>query len=1522
MSDSRFFQTHGNVTLVDPNGLNIDENIHNAIPKYQDMHIFVELTARRKGRSVLTFESGGVELTQTGLEDSIAINMMGIDQDPNSPTYGNFTTKWHDERTGEKIQYEGFGLTNVEIITNSSYIPQINIEFTDVRGMSFFNEKNSPYRILFDFPPPRFTLKVKGYYGRMLSYEMHLVKYTSEFKPETGNFIINGEFIAIMYAPLTDILFPYIKNVPLIRSKFVDPDIISTSRPRNTAEFIARLRNLYSAIRRKLDTTGDNESYERAVNQLNEVNNRLRLIGEYARNVELTEQSSDPILMVYYRKDIPPQKQEVERLINIRTYNDQIKNLSESGVRDFNKRLYIGFFVGESQTSATFDFGSRVNSKKNALVRFAESVGFDYSFEDTNEFTSDVNLSQNQQATSARYIYLDITRQYLLLYRRRNRLIDVRDKLADELNMKINSMVLSQLGMAPTIYNVVKLILDDVDEFFNILRDTSILAEKSHNENIDRIISKDAYYKDTTDKIYPFPLIVNKETIGCDGQEESRVSPHKLSEEIDYIFPEMDLVDDFIDSFRFEKRMNYLLRKRTETDAQGNNIWIPFAPFDSEMVGPVISPYFGVLFGEGQTQFDTMMEIMLRRYYAITQFAVPDLFNTENDELISFLAESEAANLAEALDNDNLFRLVDQITDGFKQNIENFYSYAETKEIYNFDNDTLDVDSDRTININKLSDDFRGLHYFVAPVVIRGADDDVSGDGPVATYLNEIGRSAWARFWSTKMQDFYRFTDKNLLFVDELTNDDNTKTVYLEDIWITRRRDSFISNKGIEGELRIHRLSEGKVSDFGYGSPLRISLNGRRNTTQNISDVIDFFVDNEYGNLGFNKLAGKGEGESIGLRNPALGIGKRGNASESLLMTLSHIIFRNEELYDLLVDGLSDSFDEDLSALMFLSFFGNALSPFNEYPKNINEFMYSRPGVIEIPRFIGLYLGLLVRMTENNDIGKIVDFFKNQELSGDILNCGLLIIADYFDVKNSLSENDKELLRTQSETFFNLGEYSDLISSIKRFYDQAIAQMDEDDFVLIDPSDDVYIKLKELYDGDSDFRNRIISILMERHYLLIDSTQTFKRSEEFTPKFSFTSVAELNEDPQSKNLNDNYFKYFFKEIREQIIDIKRRERNKNKENKRIGGDEDIRNQTYYSFKNINDKWLSGENNTPNTGYPFNYPQTNALIDSFAFVNRAMLPVGDTIIDPEILLDIAETPDMSVYTAISQLLSVNGFEFFPLQNFMSYDNDKSWLDAFKLDVSGKQKSAPIFVCMYIGGSSSYPTSITGRQNDFKDDGIVDLLNPGEIDFSTGDCDQFSTEPEKDNQLETNQDFPYGQVRAFRVRYGEQNQSMFTDYKVESKEHTETNESIQILSRIAGDNKVQAPIPKGQNLYSLYENRAYKATVTSLGNVMIQPTQYFQLENVPLFNGAYVILTVKHSIKPNHMVTEFSGTKLLKYPLPRVKEISAVFGFEGGKSDQTSIEALSQQDVAPSDITPDNIPDQARYESMYTEKIRDV
>lgn len=170
-----------NVILIDPNTVNINNDITNGIPQYQDMYIFAELTAQSKGRTVIMNGETG---SKTSTTKSKKINFIGNNQDdndPNNPNYLNFTTNYYDGSSRDGEYYEGFGINSIKILTNSSFIPQVDIQFVDIRGLAFFNQTDSPYRVLFDFPPPIFSLTVKGYYGKAVTYKLHLVSYTSEF---------------------------------------------------------------------------------------------------------------------------------------------------------------------------------------------------------------------------------------------------------------------------------------------------------------------------------------------------------------------------------------------------------------------------------------------------------------------------------------------------------------------------------------------------------------------------------------------------------------------------------------------------------------------------------------------------------------------------------------------------------------------------------------------------------------------------------------------------------------------------------------------------------------------------------------------------------------------------------------------------------------------------------------------------------------------------------------------------------------------------------------------------------------------------------------------------------------------------------------------------------------------------------------------------------------------------------------------------------------------------------------------
>ena len=615
--------------------------------------------------------------------------------------------------------------------------------------------------------------------------------------------------------------------------------------------------------------------------------------------------------------------------------------------------------------------------------------------------------------------------------------------------------------------------------------------------------------------------------------------------------------------------------------------------------------------------------------------------------------------------------------------------------------------------------------------------------------------------------------------------------------------------------------------------------------------------------------------------------------------------------------------NDQFSSIIELSNFGYTTGPFCKFPINLTEIIFQVPAAIEVPYFLEYYIGSLVDVDKDT---VLIEKLKNFIMSGGgkkIGNMGYYIFADIHDINNYLSDKDKALFKEHYNSFLT-GTYPSINGEILKLYDE-VKKIVIDGKISKKDAYDSYLNPNSKEKNDITkgiFFNGTLKKYLKKTNIIVFSQNTFKNVTNPSP--TYISLKSNNTNTNKKAINDRYFKQFFDNLYGQLVAKQTESVKKEEEDKKLSGDEDILTQTYYSFKNINDKWLCNpikQYVLDEGGYPFNNKGKN-LIDSFAFVDRAMNPIGDTVINPEILLDLFNDTNVSIFSVLSQLLSMNGFEFFPLQNFMMGDND-SWNDSFKISTSVEAESRSAYVCMYIGGSSSYPSNIT---NGFQNDGIDDISTTTAKDFNSN-CPPI---PEYDNQYERNKnDFPWRQVRAFRVKFGQQNQSMFSDMKIESKEYPETNESIQILARLAGDEGKNAPIPKGQNLYNLYENRAYRATVTGLGNAMIQPTQYFQLDNVPLYNGAYLILSVEHDITANKMTTSFTGTKILRYPIPRVTNPAAAMGFEGGASDATdpdsnvtpsvgnAIQGAGNQVTAASNAT--NVADMAKYNSMYNIKI---
>ena len=85
------------------------------------------------------------------------------------------------------------------------------MQFSIVQANPRLAPRYSLFVLIKNFPPPIFDLTLKGYYGKSLTYQLHLLKHNTKFDSKTGNYHISVEFVARTFAPLADIPFKYVE---------------------------------------------------------------------------------------------------------------------------------------------------------------------------------------------------------------------------------------------------------------------------------------------------------------------------------------------------------------------------------------------------------------------------------------------------------------------------------------------------------------------------------------------------------------------------------------------------------------------------------------------------------------------------------------------------------------------------------------------------------------------------------------------------------------------------------------------------------------------------------------------------------------------------------------------------------------------------------------------------------------------------------------------------------------------------------------------------------------------------------------------------------------------------------------------------------------------------------------------------------------------------------------------------------------------------------------------------------------
>ena len=221
----------GRLRYVEPSNFfqNKEGNLSDSIGfPYEDYCMAVDLTIRQTNRYSCGWwnQSGDVnEITYSSKKGTLSF-IGGTEYGDGD---GYLTTNFTDISmvNPESNTAECLGISSINIDYDSWWYPQVTIKFVDVRGATvmqpaekgYYNDRelgtaSSIYKGLFSFPYPMFVLKVKGFYGKGVTYHLALHNTVYEFDANTGDFNITASFIGYKFGIYTDLPMTFLGCAP------------------------------------------------------------------------------------------------------------------------------------------------------------------------------------------------------------------------------------------------------------------------------------------------------------------------------------------------------------------------------------------------------------------------------------------------------------------------------------------------------------------------------------------------------------------------------------------------------------------------------------------------------------------------------------------------------------------------------------------------------------------------------------------------------------------------------------------------------------------------------------------------------------------------------------------------------------------------------------------------------------------------------------------------------------------------------------------------------------------------------------------------------------------------------------------------------------------------------------------------------------------------------------------------------------------------------------------------------------
>lgn len=370
-------------------------------------------------------------------------------------------------------------------------------------------------------------------------------------------------------------------------------------------------------------------------------------------------------------------------------------------------------------------------------------------------------------------------------------------------------------------------------------------------------------------------------------------------------------------------------------------------------------------------------------------------------------------------------------------------------------------------------------------------------------------------------------------------------------------------------------------------------------------------------------------------------------------------------------------------------------------------------------------------------------------------------------------------------------------------------------------------------------------------------------------------------------------------------------------------DRDMAISFYYSLKHLWDTWLiSAQRNQ--------FTIENFFNKYFVFIDSFYVNTYNTIkLNCEYIRDAYNTENANLLSFITNVTSKEKCMFFALPTFMDsnlMNNGSTKVKSYKSgsDLSYKKEnlrhiftpytfnemSEPkpnnIFVFVYTQPYSASASEMTDKKfdsymindtNSWPGQLKVDVLDNGsneEDNFLTGASNASPNNSLSDSQDELISSRYAYYMPCFGIAVNRGNNYIFKGINVSMDSPKITAVAAQTYSDIldkTGKDATKRIFFHGQDIFQIYQQYAYSCEIEMLGCVQIQPLMYFQLLNIPMWRGTYMIYKVSHTMQPGNMTTKFVGVKMSRYQTPYATGYYSVPKENANNSSSSSSTSLS-------------------------------